>query len=176
MNKKGIFKRMLSVASAFVLGVMSLGSASVFAAETEKTAVLEDESVKPIVLHADPGVVVVITPLSDDYVPPVRAEQPINTYFDFHSSLYGIYRYYSGNHFSVDMTTYSEGSGSFYFKLQRQGTLIPTTVASTSLSQNGSFHVEFLNVYNPNTYRFVFEQYFGQSYHQYGTMTIYNWD
>ena len=83
MIKKGIFKRMLSVASAFVLGIMSLGSASVFAAETEKTEVLEDASVQPIVLHADPGVVVVITPLSDDYVPPVRAEQPINTYFDF---------------------------------------------------------------------------------------------
>ena len=74
------------------------------------------------------------------------------------------------------MVTSSEGSGNFTFKLQRQGTIIPITVASTNLSQNGSFHVEFLNVYNPNTYRFAFEQNFGQTHHQTGTMTIYNWD
>ena len=177
MNKKNFFRRMLSVVASVALGVSALGTSVAFAAETDDSAVLTGESVTPIVIEADDGVKVIITPLSDDYVPPVRAEEPIHTYFDFNGSLYGTYRYFSGNHFSVDMVTSSStGSGNFTFKLMRYGSLWDTTVGSTNLPQNGSFHVEFLNVYNPNTYRFSFEQNLGQASHQYGTMTIYNWD
>ena len=177
MNKKNFFRRMLSVVASFALGVSALGTSVAFAAETDESALLTDESTAPIVIEADDGVVVIITPISDDSVPSVRAEQPINTYFDFHGSLYGTYRYFSGNHFSVDMTTSSStGSGNFTFKLMRQGTFWDTTVGTANLPQNGSFHVEFLNVYNANWYRFYFEQYAGQSSHQTGQMTIYNWD
>ena len=180
MKSNKIFQRLTSVVAALALGVMGMGYTSAFAAEEvqeEPTTVTVQES-ESTTIELDSGVKVIITPITEDSAPQSTRQTPVSTTFDFSSgSLYGVYRYFSGNHFSVDLTTSSDsGSGNFTLKLMRKGTLWDTTVGTANLPQNGSFHVEFLNVYNPNTYRFAFQQDFGQTSHQYGSMTIYNWD
>lgn len=125
----------------------------------------------------DPNIVVVITEITENSdIPSTCDLYRTDTTFDYSGSMDGKVRYYSGNHFSVDLTTSSNGSGNFTLKLVRVSGMFAITVGKAELPQNGTFHVEFLNVNNPNNYRFDFHQAAFNTYHQKGTMTIWNWD
>lgn len=104
---------------------------------------------------------------------PLRLNQT-NTWFDFTGSLTGRSRYYSGNHFSVDIITSSTSNSNFNLYL-RKSNFINTTVGSVQLPQNGSFHIEFLHVNSPGSYHFDFNQAFLGVGHQTGNMTIWDW-
>jgi hypothetical protein len=124
----------------------------------------------------EPGVVVRVTPVTGVSIQSFL--NGVNTTFRFTGGMDGIWRTYTGNHFSIDANSSSDsGSGNFTLRLQRNNGVLPaTTVGSVNLPQNGRFHVEFLHVNRPNQqYRVTFAQNFMQSSLQQGTMTIWNW-
>lgn len=161
-----------------IMALVATVPTNVYAAESKeqvKLAYEEEADIEEI----DPNIVVVITEIDeeDEGISPCHIVGN-HTTFDFHGSLTGKYRDYHGNHFSVDLTTSSDQNGNFTLKLQREGFLgAGVTVAKAELPQNGSFHVEFLNINNPNRYRFRFEQ-TGMfvNAHQVGRMDIWDWD
>lgn len=170
----------LLVSVFFLTGAMNM---TAFASESVgNTTVLENEnadSESTLIMceEIDPNIVVVITEITENSdIPSPYDLHRVDTTFDYSGSMNGKVRYYSGNHFSVDLTTSSNGSGNFTLKLVRVNGLFATTVGKAELPQNGTFHVEFLNVNNPNNYRFDFQQAAFHTHNQKGTMTIWDWD
>ncbi len=176
-------KKAFATLLASICCIATLCSTTVFAAEpADDTIVRENEeadvkSTNELIEEIDPNIEVIITEIPEDSVTPVPlALRRTDTYFKFTGGMQGKVRYYQGNHFSVDLTTSSEGNGNFTLSLIRPGSIFDTTVAKASLPQNGSFHVEFLNVNKPGNYRFDFNQTGLGSYYQQGDMTIWDWD
>lgn len=150
----------------------SVGNAMVLENETA-----DNESTLITCEEIDPNIVVVVTEITENSdIPSPYGLDRVDTPFNYSGHWDGPVRYYSGNHFSVDLTTSSNGSGNFTLKLVRVNGIFAITVGKVELPQNGTFHVEFLNVNNPNNYRFDFHQGAFNTYDQKGTMTIWNWD
>lgn len=138
---------------------------------------VDDQNTKIKIEELDPNIKIIVTEITEDSNVPMPLDlRRTDTYFDFTGGMQGKGRYYAGNHFSVDMKTSSEGSGNFTLSLVRTSGIFEKTVGKVELPTNGSFHVEFLNVYQPDWYRFDFNQVGWGSYHQSGTMTIWDWD
>lgn len=181
MSKR--FKAFTSMLLVALCLVTSLGSLTAFAAEPEENVIVREneatdvESTKELVEEIDPNIQIIVTEITEDSNIPMPLDlRRTNTYFKFTGGMQGKTRYYQGNHFSVDLTTSSGSSGNFTLSLVRTSGLFDKTVGKVELPRNGSFHVEFLNVNQPDYYRFDFNQTGWGSYYQEGDMTIWDWD
>jgi len=171
-------KKIVSMLLAMCM-IMSITPLTAFAVEDGEDDVTRVNEVtdKILVEEIDPNIQVIVTPVEDDANTPMLLElRRTDTYFEFSGKMNGKVRYYKGNHFSVDLTSSSEGSGNFVLSLVRTDGLFDKTVAKAEIPKNGLSHVEFLNVYKPGNYRFDFKQVGFGAYHQEGKMTIWDWD
>lgn len=178
-----IIKALAITALAALCLVNPKGTPIASAAEPEEIAIVqENESVnvtdnKEVIEEIDPNIIVIVTEITEDSDIPMPLDlRRTDTYFDYIGDLTGKARYYQGNHFSVDLTSSSDRNDNFTLSLVRVGTLFDTRVAKAEIPRNGFFHVEFLNIYRPDKYRFNFSQPTFTTSHQKGDMTIWDWD
>ncbi len=178
-------KKIVTMLMASICLLLSFSNSVVFAAKVDTKDIItfdgtNTEMGEETVIDIDPNIQVVITKLPDDY-------ETIETYdlrkttttFSFYRSLFGKWRHYDGNHFSVDATSNSTNDGNFTLSLHRYDgdyNAPGVIVAQATIPQNGSFHVEFLNVNRPGTYAFSFQQPLFHWGDQKGNMTIWDWD
>lgn len=177
------FKAFVSIFLAVLCLTTSVGTVAAFAEEPKNTGLVreneeaETKSPRINVEELDPNIKIVVTEITEDSDVPMPLDlRRTNTYFKFTGGMEGKTRYYQGNHFSVDLTTSCEKAGNFELKLVKTGVWADKTVGRVELPRNGSFHVEFLNIYQPGNYRFDFNQVGWGSYYQTGDMTIWDWD
>lgn len=176
-NKTNFAKKFLSALMAMIIAITAMTTiayAADFPKEAETISIVTYNDEENLIEDIDPNIIVTVTKLDN---PPIMPRSFYSSYFDFSGSLYGKYRYFDGNHLGAEGTSYSEMSGkNFTLKLVRKTALGGTVVAKASIPQNGSFHVDFTNVYNPNDYRFAFEQEFMGSCHQWGDINMFSWN
>lgn len=176
-NKTNFAKRLLFAVMAMIMAITAMPTFAYAADSSEETetisvATYNDEG--NLIEDIDPNIIVTVTKLDN---PPIMTRSFYLSYFDFSGSLYGKYRYFDGNHLGAEGTSHSEISGkNFTLKLIRKTAFGGKVVAKASIPQNGSFHVDFTNVYNPNEYRFAFEQEFMGSCHQWGDINMFSWN
>jgi len=108
-------KKIVSMLLAMCM-IMSITPLTAFAVEDGEDDVTRVNEVtdKILVEEIDPNIQVIVTPVEDDANTPMLLElRRTDTYFEFSGKMNGKVRYYKGNHFSVDLTSSSEGSGNF---------------------------------------------------------------
>lgn len=176
-NKTNFVTRLLFAVMSMVMVITSMTTvayAADFSEETDNLSAVAYNDEEILVEDIDPNIIVTVTELDS---PPIMTRSFYSSYFDFSGSLHGKYRYFDGNHLGAELTTHSEMSNkNFTLKLVRKNALGGKVVAKASLPQNGSFHVDFTNIYNPNEYRFAFEQEFMGSCHQWGDINMFSWN
>ena len=183
---KKTLRKCMAMFMASICLLMTFTTSTVFAAESDADTITlgEDNSTEDssevVVEEIDPNIEVIITRLPDDYSPIETYDlRKTTTTFSYRGNFLGKWRYYKGNHFSVDLTTSSSDNGNFTLELQRfngNSNAPGITVKKATIPQNGSFHVEFLNVNKPGTYAFGFSQPLFHQASQSGSMTIWDWD
>lgn len=176
-KKANFTRRLLFALMAMIMvftPVANIAYAADSSAGTDIISVMTYDDDEDLIEEINPNIIVTITELDS---PPIMTRSFYSSYFDFSGSLYGKYRYYDGNHLGAELTTHSDMQGkNFTLKLVRKNALNGKVVAKATLPQNGFFHVDFNNVYNPNEYRFAFEQQFMGSCHQWGDINMFSWD
>lgn len=181
-----IYKKIVAIIIIAICAVMTCNYSTVFGAKTQTDGVdlcnddTNEDYTQSAIIDIDPDIQVVVTILPDDYVPQTTYDlRKTTTTFKYYHSFVGQWRYYKGNHFSVDGTSTSTNDGNFTLSLHRydgDSSSPGVIVKQVTLPQNGSFHVEFLNVNKPGTYALGFQQPLFHWGDQSGDLIIWDWD
>lgn len=174
-KKKTFLKRIIGICVSIAM-MLSITSVVAYAAEPEETPAISFEDITndevdgDFIEEIDPNIIVTVTEMNEPMCMPMSF---YSSYFDFHGSLKGKYRYFDGNHIGAELSTSSEKSGkNFTLRLVRNG----KTVAKANLPQNGNFHVDFTNINKPSDYAFWFSQSGLGSTHQWGSINMFSWN